>query len=364
MRVRTVAGIAAAVAVVHWWLIWGPVSWGIPVLALAPEPPEPMQAVWVAMPEPESKPDIPPEVQPAEAPPQPSPRLPSRKRIMPVVSPPPESLPSITAPAADEGNVQPAESVESEQPQEADPLPAPPVEPPQPAGPALQVRDAQGAAVMLALPEDGSALQQHMLLRFKVHGFVKQQEYHAHAELEWQVDGSQYQARQSISAFLLGSMEQRSTGWLSDQGLQPVDFSDRRFFKTRSVHFDWASDEALFTPARPAVRIGQGAQDRLSVFLQLAAMLQAMPSLRQPGVRIEIPVLGSRSLQMWTFVVEGEELLELPGGAMQTLRLHRQPKAGEAETAQLWVDPSRGFVPVRIHMLEGNGDEMDLSLKR
>ena len=362
MRVRTVAGIAAAVAVVHWWLIWGPVSWGIPVLALAPEPPQPMQAVWVAMPEP--KPDIPPEVRPAEAPPQPSPRPPSRKRIMPVVPPPPEPLPSITVPAADEGGVQVAEAVESAQPQEADPLPASPVVPPQPAGPALQVRDAQGAAVTLALPEDGSALQQHMLLRFKVHGWVKQQEYHAHAELEWQVDGSQYQARQSISAFLLGSMEQRSTGRLSDQGLQPLDFSDRRFFKTRSVHFDWATDQALFTPERPAARIGLGAQDRLSVFLQLAAMLQAMPPLRQAGVRIDIPVLGARSLQMWTFVVEGEELLELPDGAMQTWRLHRQPKAGAAETAQLWVDPSRGFVPVRIHMQEGNGDEMDLSLKR
>ncbi|OOH87022.1 DUF3108 domain-containing protein [Comamonas kerstersii] len=365
MRVRTVVGIAAAVAVVHWCMIWGPVSWGVPALVLAPAQPAPMQAVWVTMPSPEPEPSIPQEVKPAAEPA--SPRPPSRRRIAPVAPPAPEPLPSITVPAADAVTVQEGEVVdaaEAVQPQELEHLPATPVVPQHPAGPTLQVRDAQGAAVTLALPDDGSALQQHMLLRYKVHGFVKQQEYHAHAELEWQVGGGQYQARQSISAFLLGSMEQHSTGLMSEQGLQPLDFSDRRFFKTRFVHFDWAAGQALFTPERPAARIGTGAQDRLSVFMQLAAMLQAMPQLHQPGVRIETPVLGSRSLQMWTFVVEGDELLELPAGAVQTLRLHRQPKAGEAETAQLWVDPARGFVPVRIHMQEANGDEMDLSLKR
>ena len=68
MRVRTVVGIAAAVAVVHWCMIWGPVSWGVPALVLAPAQPAPMQAVWVAMPSPEPEPSIPQEVKPAAEP--------------------------------------------------------------------------------------------------------------------------------------------------------------------------------------------------------------------------------------------------------------------------------------------------------
>lgn len=215
----------------------------------------------------------------------------------------------------------------------------------------------------LAVPDDGSALQQQMQLRFQVHGFVKQQEYHAKATLEWQVANGRYLARQAMSAFLLGSMEQTSSGWITDQGLQPQDFSDRRFFKTRTVQFDWDAHLARFTPTRPAAAIGSGAQDRLSVFMQLAAMLQAMPALRQPGVRIDIPVVGSRSLQMWHFVVETEDIVDLPAGTLPALRLRRQPRPGDEEAAQLWVDPARGYVPVRIHMQERNGDVMDLSLK-
>lgn len=227
----------------------------------------------------------------------------------------------------------------------------------------MQVHDAHGAPLEVAVPVDATEPHQEMLLRFKVQGWVKGMQYHAQAELAWQTEGDRYQARQSISAFLLGSMEQTSSGHLTAQGLQPVDFTDRRFAKRRSVHLDWPAQQATFDPARETVPIGPGTQDRLSVFLQLAALLQAMPDLRSPGTRIDIPTLGSRRLQMWTFVVEQEETLDLPAGSLATLRLQRLPQAGDTEKAQLWLNPAQGYVPARIHIEEGNGDVMDLSLK-
>lgn len=239
-----------------------------------------------------------------------------------------------------------------------------PAAPPAPkAGPQLQVQDASGAPVDVSLPEDGSALDQHMLLQFKVHGLVKGMEYHANAELEWQLQGQQYQARQSISAFLLGSMEQTSLGQLTAQGLQPISFSDRRFAKRRSVLFDWQAQQATFEPVRTAAPIGPGAQDRLSVFLQLAAMMQAMPALRSAGTRIDIPTMGSRRLQMWSFVVQTTETVDLPAGTLDTLRLQRLPQPGDGEMALLWLNPAQGYVPARIRMEEPNGDVMELSLK-
>ena len=203
-----------------------------------------------------------------------------------------------------------------------------------------------------------------MDLRFQVHGFVKGMEYHAQAQLQWHTDGQRYQAQQKISAFLLGSLEQKSEGTVTSQGFVPERFEDRRLTKTRSVHFDWPAQQARFEPARPHAAIGDGAQDRLSVFLQMAAMLQSMPPLRAPGTRIEVPTLGSRSLQMWVFEVQEAAQIALPAGDMATLRLQRLPKSGDQEKTQLWLAPELGFVPVRIHMQEANGDAMELLLKR
>lgn len=367
MRHRFVLPIIFFVAAVHWLVIFESPPWtALGSIAQPPIAPTPLQAIWV-----EPKP-----IAQATAPtPQPSaPRkatLPQPRKM--VTRHTATSTPSITPtepPAATTDDAASLLALAETALPEAPPSPHAEANdafdthsPPAPAGPPLQVHSSAGDAVTVALPTDGSALPQQMLLRFKVHGFVKGMEYHANAELQWTAEGDHYQARQSISAFLLGSMEQTSTGLLTQQGLQPLQFTDRRFAKRRSVTLDWETLQATFEPVREPAPIGPGAQDRLSVFLQLASMLQALPELREPGTRIDIPTLGSRRLQMWTFVVEQADTVELPSGPVSTLRLQRQPQAGDDDKAQLWVNPTQGYVPVRIRMEERNGDVMDLSLK-
>ena len=353
MQRRAVWGVLIGVAAAHWWVIFGP--WDVDGPSWEAAAPQRLETVWVHMVT-EPVPALPrPEV-----PERPTP--PSKKAITPqsIETPVPlyhaESLPlseavdrgAVTVDAVSESpvldeNFRPVEGTLS--------------------APHLQVHDAAGMPVLWNITSEAIAATQHQLLRFKVHGFVKGMEYHAKAEISWSIDGTEYQARQSISAFLLGSMEQTSQGIWSVQGLQPLEFTDRRFTKTRAVQFDWERGQALFTPERPAAAIGTGAQDRLSVFLQLAAMLQAMPQLRVAGTHIDIPTLGSRSLQMWTFVVEGDETVEVPAGHLPTLRLRRQSQVGEDEKALLWVNPERGYMPARIHLEEHNGDVMDFVLK-
>lgn len=369
MRHRRVLPVTFFVAAAHGWVMWEGSPWTA-LISAAPEPAAPafVQAVWVtheavapvAAPVPALMPEPPPPRKAA------LPKL--RQTLTPnrATSPPSIALPA-PADASPDDSVhlsalaEPAISEELASPIVAADEVAPTHRPAAPTGPQLQVHSSTGDAVTVALPTDGSALHQQVLLRFKVHGFVKGMEYHAQAQLSWRTDGTTYEARQSISAFLLGSMEQTSTGRLTAQGLQPVQFTDRRFAKHRSVVLDWDTQQARFDPVREPAAIGPGAQDRLSVFLQLAAMLQALPALRAPGTRIDIPTLGSRRMQMWTFVVENAETLELPSGPIGTLRLQRQPQAGDDEKALLWVDPTQGYVPVRIHMQERNGDVMDLS---
>ena len=374
MRRRlTVPAILAFVSIMHGLLLWQ--QWNHSVVPLSPrERDSVMQAFQVAAapapaPPPQIKP-APPRPQPVAQPrpirPAPSPvaaaePLPMSPPTQPVVpnvtlrpAAPPAAHGAITAAVITSTDAMPADATDHNIPISAAMTTG---------GPALQLHDAQGQPLALVLPDDGSALPAQGLLHFKVHGFLKEMEYHAHAELEWQTQGQSYEARQRISAFLLGSMEQHSQGQITSQGLQPAQFVDQRLTRRRSVQFDWAAQQARFDPAREPAAIGTGAQDRLSVFLQLASLLHTRPEVRTPGTRIEIPTLGSRSLQIWTFVVEEDELLTVPAGDIGTLRLQRLPRSGEREQARLWVSPERGYLPVRIRMEEANGDVMELSLK-
>jgi hypothetical protein len=381
MRHRLVLLVTVVVAAVHGWLIGAPGTWShLQAQDFRPDPPPSLDAIWVHLP----APPPPAAPTPSPAPAQPSPQHLKTPRKAAVKPPPraPEIAPTPAVATAVPALAQASAPPETESP--AEPLDTAPhthpgglladtstptlmaAEPnvaPRTVLPSLQVRNGDGSTVPLVLPTDGSALAQTMLLRFTVHGFVKGMEYHANAELAWRAENGHYQARQSISAFLLGSMEQTSTGLLTDQGLQPMQFTDRRFAKHRSVAFNWTAQQATFEPVRDAAPIGRGAQDRLSVFLQLASMLHSMPTLRVAGTRIDIPTLGSRRLQMWRFVVEQEETLSLPGGPTSALRLQRLPQPGDEDAAVLWLAPEQGYVPVQIRLQERNGDVMDLSLK-
>lgn len=360
MHLRLVFSVTALVAAAHWAVLFGNFDLVPLPTAFTPDAPQRLHTVWIEQPTLATPPA--PQVQATRPPPPQKAIAPRRPPAAPAAAftaaEPSQTTAAAPAPSVVETEAL-AVATDTASAQAMEPATAPP----QPTGPSLQVRNAADIPVTMALPADGSALAQHMALRFTVEGFVKGMQYHASAQLQWQTDGYTYQARQSISAFLLGSLEQTSTGLFTPQGLQPLQFVDRRLAKRRTVNLDWSAQQALFEPERTPTPIGPGTQDRLSVFLQLAAMLQAMPNLRAPGTRIDIPTLGARRMQIWSFVVEGEALLDLPDGPVTTLRLHRLPQAGDDETAQLWLSPTLGYVPVRMHMKEGNGDVMDLTLK-
>ncbi|MBP9942310.1 MAG: hypothetical protein KBF33_13100, partial [Comamonas sp.] len=288
MHLRLVFSVTALVAAAHWAVLFDNFDLVPLPTAFTPDAPQRLHTVWIEQPTPATPPA--PQVQAARPPPPQKTIAPRRPPAAPSTTAEPSQA-TVAAPANPEVETEAqAVATDAASAQAMEPATAPP----QPTGPSLQVRNAADMPVTMALPADGSALAQHMALRFTVEGFVKGMQYHASAQLQWQTDGHTYQARQSISAFLLGSLEQTSTGLLTPQGLQPLQFVDRRLAKRRTVNLDWSAQQALFEPERAPTPIGPGTQDRLSVFLQLAAMLQAMPDLRAPGTRIDIPTLGAR----------------------------------------------------------------------
>ncbi len=218
-----------------------------------------------------------------------------------------------------------------------------------------------------APPVDASAapvrLPPSTRLSFDVTGQAKRFHYSASAELLWRNLGATYEARQEIKAFLLGSRSQTSTGRITEQGLQPVRFGDRARAE-QAAHFDYDRHLATFSANTPDSPIGPGAQDRLSVFIQLGALLAAAPERYPPGTRITLTTVGARSADRWSFTVEGTETLDLPAGPTPALKLQRLPRADKDrdQQADLWLGTGLGYLPVRIRITQANGDFADLAL--
>jgi len=258
----------------------------------------------------------------------------------------------------------------------APPASSAPAEPAAPAAvepPAPATSAAEGTGVEVRLPGAGSAPSSDALppvtlpasarLTFEVQGQARRLQYRANAELVWHQDGARYQARQQIRAFLLGSRSQTSTGRITAHGLQPERFGDKSRSE-RAAHFDFERHQATFSANVPPAPLHDGAQDRLSVFIQLGAMLAAAPERYPPGTQITLTTVGARGADRWAFTVEGPEQLDLPAGPMAALKLQRVPRQDRDydQKAELWLAPALGYLPVRIRITQANGDYADLLL--
>ena len=192
-------------------------------------------------------------------------------------------------------------------------------------------------------------------LKYDIKGEVKGFPYFAYGELLWRQDGKTYDARMEISHFLLGSRVQTSTGQLTPHGLEPIRFGD----KVRSevaAHFDHIQNKVSFSANTPDAPLLPGAQDHLSVFMQLASMLGGAPGSFPKDTTLPFQAIGPRSSESWVFLVGELENLSLPGGEIKALKLSR-PATGEFDPrVEVWLAPDVGYLPVRIRLTQGNGD--------
>lgn len=377
---RALIALTALVLALHWLLLRGvPLVWDSPA---APTGQVFSTRTIAAAPAPVAAPLPPPAATPAPQPAAPAP-VPRKRtpRPLPVAeAPPPAELP--TAPPEPVAPPEPATEA-AVAPATAEP-PAPPEPaasaavaaasaPAAPASTPAEVVNPTAAGIDIAPPGSGTGQQASaaappvqipapVRLTYEVKGQAKKFDYTARAELLWQHDGSRYEARQEVSAFLIGSRSQRSTGLVSAQGLQPERFGDRSRSE-QAAHFDYAQGRVTFSANTPQAAIGPGAQDRLSMFIQLAAMLSADPARYTPGTQITLTTVSARNADRWTFSVEAPEMLNLPVGAMPTLKLLRLPRRDYDQKAELWLAPGLNYLPVRIKLTQSNGDFADLLLR-
>lgn len=181
--------------------------------------------------------------------------------------------------------------------------------------------------------------------------------YRLNADLLWQQTGDQYAARLEISAFGQARV-QTSRGQITPQGLAPLRFSDK-FRSEVAAHFNRAQGKVTFSANTPDVALLAGAQDRLSVLVQLAAMVASAPQSYPRGSTITIQTIGPRAADLWRFTVGEPETLALPGGPQATLKLARNPREPFDQKVELWLAPALDYLPARIRITESNGDYVD-----
>lgn len=198
-------------------------------------------------------------------------------------------------------------------------------------------------------------------LEYKMTGFAKGLTYHANAELLWRNAGSSYDARMTVSALFLGSRSLSSTGQVNADGLAPTRFADKSRQEV-AAHFEPDKGQITFSANTPSAPWIKGTQDRVTVFLQLAGMLAANPAGFLAGSSISLYTVGPRSADVWTFVVEGEEAINLPAGDMTALKLSRKPRGEYDQKVEIWLAPSLGYLPVRSKITQSNGDFVDQQL--
>lgn len=210
----------------------------------------------------------------------------------------------------------------------------------------------EDAALVWALPAP-------VLLQYEIRGDVAGRVYATTGQLRWQHDGTSYQANMDVGDFHAGARTETSTGSLTANGLAPLRFTDS-LHATAAAEFDHEAGTLDFGAAAPLAELKPGAQDRLSVLLQLAAIFAGNADRLPAGSQLAFPTVGVESWSRWVFTVGDSELLTLlEGPPTHGIHLSRPPADGDDTTLDVWLAPSIGYMPLRIRLSRSNGDAIE-----
>ncbi len=387
---------ALAVAAVHALLLFG-----LPGRARPAEKSPASEAVVVSLdtrtitpePAPEPEPPLPPR-QPDVAP-APTPELapPVRVRRPPPPLPPrrePETQgparPAAPVPAAsappDAASAPPAADAAASGAASAS-LPGPPERDIALAGTAASAPAAAASAPapipaeLIALSRAPAKAPPSFLLEYDMTGEAKKLQYHASGTLQWTNQGDQsYQMAYTISAFLVGKRTQVSQGRIGPNGLRPDRFADQwrgekaaSFTRNPEADPKAAQGTIQFSAGNPEVPLLPGAQDQVSMFVQLLALFNADAGRYPPGSTLLLQSAGPRNAPLFRFRVDPEETVHAGGQEHRAIKLTQVRSAGQNKRIEMWLAPWQSggqthYLPVRMRISEDNGNYVEQTLKR
>ncbi len=206
------------------------------------------------------------------------------------------------------------------------------------------------------------ALPASRLLSYQLTGMDKGLTYHASGELRWQHNETDYELTLSVRAFLVGRRQWRSVGRIGAAGLAPVRFSDS-WRNERAAHFDREGQRIVFSSNSTPAALEAGAQDQISLYVQLAAAMASERGRFAPGTRLMVQTATVRDAQPWSLVLEGGDTLAFNGRNLPVLKWTCQPRNRFEARVEFWVAAEQAWLPLRIRITQNNGSFIDLAFR-
>lgn len=153
------------------------------------------------------------------------------------------------------------------------------------------------------------------------------------------------------SLFKTFELSQKSSGNVSAQGLQPLDFIENKKIssgnQTLNASFDWQNRKLNFSSGN-SIPLPDHAQDILSFLFQFSQMALDESVL-------DVHVSNGRKLESYQLEVGSEEEIETRLGKLRVLPLHKVRAPGE-EGMDIWLGLEYRLLPVQIRQFDKNGD--------
>jgi hypothetical protein len=213
---------------------------------------------------------------------------------------------------------------------------------------------ADAAAADLADALAAPAHETDMPPPWRLHYDLQRGSRSGHAVLHWQRDPGSYRLEMGGRIEGTEPFGWASRGHFDGAGIAPERFVVRRRGRdAAAVNFRRDAAPAItFSGPSVALPLPAGVQDRATWLVQLAAVVRALPQPVLAGQQVVIPVAGPRGdLAAWRFGAGAVEFDAAPDGQPRALqRWHRPGLRPRDLDVQVWLDPARGQLPVRIRI--------------
>jgi hypothetical protein len=144
-----------------------------------------------------------------------------------------------------------------------------------------------------------------------------------------------------------------SQGTIEKNVLRPREFFDERSGRdTARAWFDWKAQTLTmqYKGSKGTEPLPPNAQDRLSFFLALSLL---------PGNAnsVSYSIADGKGLSRHTYTVVGRERVKVPAGEFDAVKVARN--SDNNESAELWLSAQHQYIPLRLLVVEKNGDHFD-----
>ena len=204
----------------------------------------------------------------------------------------------------------------------------------------------------------------NLQINYKLTGQERGLNYYASGYLKWQAKPASssprnYEAELRVRAFLIGNRVWRSQGLLTEDGLAPKRYSDS-FRGERAAHFDTVQRTISFSGNTPSTSMQSGAQDQVSLFIQMAAAVSAQNF--KTGSELNIQTATTRDAVNWRLTYQSDEAIEVKGERLETQRWVCLPRGKFDSRIEMWLSKTHGGLPVRIKITQVSGNFIDMEM--